>query len=262
MTEPANSSNKAETLIELKNISVCSAIHPDKSLVKNWHWKIATGDRWLVGAQPGSGKTSLLSVAAGLTQPVQGTIRFFNKEVNGLEPESWLDDKLKLGFVFEDGGKVFQDLTVHENLMLPLDYHERGDFQSRNAQVESVLEWTGMTELTQEKAARLSRNWQQRLGLARALVLEPEVLFLDNPLGAIDAHHGMWWPQFMDRLMSGEWNKPPKALVISASDLNPWLPSIDHLALINEGNWVEINPADQTSLKNDSLYQSLISTKA
>ena len=261
MTESNPSCEGKDILIELRDVTVRSITPAYSHWIRNWNWTICSGDRWLVGAKPDSGKTPLLSVAAGLMHAQQGSVRYFNHEVKDLEPESWLDEKLRMGMVFEDGGKVFQELTVHENLLLPLDYHERLAPDARNAHVESILEITEMTHLTHQTAAGLSRNWKQRLGLARAMVLQPEVLFLDNPLGAVDAHHGLWWLKFLDRLMAGEWDWQPKALVVSANDLTPWMSRINHLALINNGNWVEIDPSDQNALDGDPLVQSLMTAK-
>jgi len=258
MTKSDPSCDAQDILIELRDVTVRSVMHPYPNWIRNWNWTICSGDHWLVGAKPDSGKTPLLSVAAGLMHAHQGSVRFFNREVQDLEPESWLDEKLRMGMVFEDGGKVFQELTVYENLLLPLDYHQRLAPEGRSAHVQSILEITEMSDFAHQPAAGLSRNWKQRLGLARAMVLQPEVLFLDNPLGAVDAHHGMWWLKFLDRLMTGEWEWQPKALVVSANDLTPWMSRINHLALINNGKWLEIDPSDRDALDNDPLIQSLM----
>lgn len=261
MTKSNALPNNKDILIELREVTVRSITQPHLDWIRHWNWTIASGDWWLVGAKPDSGKTPLLSVAAGLVHAYQGSVRFFNRKVQDLEPESWLDEKLRMGMVFEDGGKVFQELTVCENLLLPLDYHERLAPDDRMAHVQSILESTDMAHLADRLAAGLSRNWKQRLGLARAMVLQPEVLFLDNPLGAVDAHHGLWWLNFLDRLMTAEWGWQPKALVVSASDLTPWMSRINCLALINNGKWVEIDPGDRIVLETDSLIQSLTTAK-
>jgi phospholipid/cholesterol/gamma-HCH transport system ATP-binding protein len=261
MTVSDPSIDEKDILIELRDVTARSVTQPHLDWIRNWDWTIKRGERWLVGAKPDSGKTSLLSVAAGLVHAHQGTVRIFDREVQDLEPESWLDEKLRMGMVFEDGGKVFQELSVFENLMLPLNYHERLTPDERRAHVQSILESTEMDHIAGRSAAGLSRNWKQRLGLARALVLQPEVLFLDNPLGAVDTHHGLWWLKFLDHLVTGRWEWQPKALVISANDLTPWMSRVNRLALINDRSWVEIDPSDRNTLESDPLIQSLMTAK-
>jgi len=170
--------NEAEHLIEFDAVGIRSTWNADQWMLQGWNWKVSTGDFWLVGGPAGCGKSEILSVASGLLKPARGRLRFFGREVQDLEPESWLDERLRLGLVFEDGGRVFQELTVYENLLLPLNYHGRKKDQASHAWIMQVLESLELTSMQHHVSGRLSRHWKQRLGLARALALQPEVLFM------------------------------------------------------------------------------------
>lgn len=247
----------SEILIGLNNVTVSCSLDPGKQWIQGWNWSVRDQDFWLMGGLAGSGKTELLSVASGLTKPHQGTVSLFGKPVQDLEPEAWLNERLRLGLVFEDGGRVFQDLSVYDNLMLPLRYHEIADHNANHAWVSQILEMMGMQSMFNRLAGKLSRNWRQRLGLARAMALKPEVLFLDNPLGVVDSHHGQWWLEYLDLLTAGSRDWKPRSIVVSANDLTPWLKRANRLALINDGNWVEMDPSDRESLIRDNLVRAL-----
>jgi ABC-type transporter Mla maintaining outer membrane lipid asymmetry ATPase subunit MlaF len=87
-----------------------------------------------------------------------------------------------------------------------------------------LLEATGLTLLTTRLPSSLGRNWQQRVGLARALALRPEVLLLDNPLSGLDPRDVAWWLEFLARLSAGHplLDGRPLTLVVSGDNLRPW----------------------------------------
>jgi len=128
----------------------------------------------------GAGKTTLLRIIAGLLQPEQGII-----EVNG---QTWLNtakkinlppQKRNIGFVFQDYA-LFPNMTVEENLLYALP--KGGD----KNKVQLLLEMIGLQNLAHQKPALLSGGQKQRVALVRALVRNPEILLLDEPLSALD----------------------------------------------------------------------------
>jgi ABC-type multidrug transport system ATPase subunit len=229
----------------------------EKPWIEGWNWQVRDGEFWVLGGMAGAGKTELISVAAGLNKPLKGLLRLFGKEVQQLEPEAWLKEKLKLGIVFEDGGRVFQDLSVYDNLMLPLSYHELADSNQNHSWVTHILEMMGMSSMSNRLAGRLSRNWRQRLGLARAIALRPEVLFLDNPLGVVDSHHGQWWLAFLDELVKGNGDWKARSVVVTASDLTPWIDRVNRIALIQERKWKEMDSSNRDSFLQNDLIRAL-----
>lgn len=247
-----------EVLIEMKDVTVGNASLPENLRVEAWNWKIKSGDFWVLGGMSGAGKTELISVAAGIHKPRKGSLTFFGKEVQHIEPEAYLREKLNVGMVFEDGGRVFHDLSVYDNLMLPLNYHELATVDQNQKWVLQILEMTGMSSMMDQSAGRLSRNWRQRLGLARAMTLRPEVLFLDHPLGAVDAYHGQWWLMFLDELVKGTGGWKPRSLVVTASDLTPWIDRVNRIGLIHGGVWEELDPSNRDVLTQHDLVRALL----
>ena len=119
-------------------------------------------------------------------------------------PESdLLKQRTRIGFVFKGGGRMFSDLTVAENVALPVCYHRNWTLEQAAGEVNAALELTGLTALAQEKGPGIGADWQQRVGLARALALKPEVMFLDEPVAGLEQRHRDWWRDFLAQLSTG-----------------------------------------------------------
>ncbi|MFJ3584348.1 ABC transporter ATP-binding protein [Streptomyces sp. NPDC090127] len=134
----------------------------------------------------GSGKSSLLYCLAGVLPPTRGAVTF-----DGLKLPSMSDDELsalrreRFGFVFQYG-ELLPELTVQENAALPLRLAGQRKAPAHAAAGE-VLGRLGMTELLQRRTSQLSGGQSQRVAVARALVHRPDVVFADEPTGALDS---------------------------------------------------------------------------
>ncbi|MGW4905336.1 ABC transporter ATP-binding protein [Streptomyces sp. NPDC004270] len=135
----------------------------------------------------GSGKSTLLQCAAGLDRPTSGSVLLAGTELTGLsETKLTLLRRERVGFVFQSFN-LLPSLTAEQNVALPLRLAGRRVPRSR---VREVLRQVGLGERTRHRPAELSGGQQQRVALARALVTRPEVLFGDEPTGALDSRTG------------------------------------------------------------------------
>jgi len=142
--------------------------------------EVGRGERVAIVGPSGSGKSTLLRIVAGLVKPDEGRVYIDGRDVTMIEP--W---RRGIGFVFQSPA-LFPSLTVLENVAEPLI--SRGvSRQEAVRKAREVLEVLGLGHLAGRYPAQLSRGQQQRVSLARALVLEPPVLLLDEPLTALDA---------------------------------------------------------------------------
>ncbi len=134
----------------------------------------------------GSGKTVTLRLVAGLIQPEAGQLRVFGRNIEALSEEELLPIRRRMGYVFQ-GAALFDSLSVYENVAYPLREHARlreGEIRRR---VVHFLALVGLGEdVLPLLPAELSGGMRKRVGIARALIIEPEVLLFDEPTGGLD----------------------------------------------------------------------------
>ncbi|MGW1271248.1 ABC transporter ATP-binding protein [Streptomyces sp. NPDC002491] len=135
----------------------------------------------------GSGKSTLLQCAAGLDRPTSGSVTVGDTELTRLsETELTLLRRERIGFVFQ-AFNLLPSLTAEQNVALPLRLAGR---RPKKAQVREVLEQVGIGDRARHRPTEMSGGQQQRVALARALITRPEVLFGDEPTGALDSQTG------------------------------------------------------------------------
>ncbi|MBC8095493.1 MAG: ATP-binding cassette domain-containing protein [Akkermansiaceae bacterium] len=259
MSEPSGTDRP---LLEMRGVSVSAMRDQNTVIMENVDWTVAAGDFWVIGGLQGAGKSDFLLLAGGLMAPVAGTYSFREEKMPIFEDHR-LRERLKLGFVF-DGGQLLNHLTIAENIALPLRYHKNLGIEQARAEVQRMLDLTDLAPWADSTPGAVGRNWQQRVGLARALMLRPEVLLLDNPLGGLDLRHRGWWLNFLSELSSGhEWlDKKPVTLVVTADDLPPWRKRARQFAVLKEKRFVIIGSWDDVEKATDERVQDLLAFAA
>src|SRR6266478_4666521 len=187
--------------IQMRGVAVGAISDQSRLLVEEINWTVASGDYWVVAGLQGAGKSDLLLMTGGLMPPARGAYWLFGQEMPIFD-EARLPTRLRLGLVF-DGGQLFNHLTVSENVALPLRYHQNLSRAEAEAEVGAMLEALELTPWAGSTPGAVGRNWHQRVGLARALMLKPEILLVDSPLTSLDLRHTTWWLDFLDQLSRG-----------------------------------------------------------
>ena len=239
----------------MRAASICTLRDSSLTVVENVNWLVASGEFWVVAGQQQSGKSDLLMTAAGLLLPSNGSCRVFGCETDAFG-EAQLDERLRVGFVFA-GGKLFSQLTVAENVALPLRYQKNLADAEVLREVETLLEIMELTPFANSTSANLATNWRQRAALARALILKPELLLLDQPLGGLGARHRQWLLHFLEQLQRGhEWfGGRPLTIIASTDDLRAWrnpqrkFTVLDEKAFSVLGLWNEVAASASHAVK-------------
>jgi NitT/TauT family transport system ATP-binding protein len=131
----------------------------------------------------GSGKSTLLKMMGGVEKPTGGTIRLRDQELRGGIPADMLTE---FGFVFQSEN-LLAWRTVEKNLLLPMEIFGMKDKQKAKGRVNEMLEMVGLLDFKQVYPHELSGGMRQRVSLARAMMHDPPILLMDQPLGALDA---------------------------------------------------------------------------
>jgi putative spermidine/putrescine transport system ATP-binding protein len=148
-------------------------------VVKDLNLKIGQGEFLTMLGPSGSGKTTCLMMLAGFETATQGDIRLDGRPINSVPPH-----KRGIGMVFQNYA-LFPHMTVGENLSFPLEVRSI-DKSERESKIKRALDMVQMGEFANRRPSQLSGGQQQRIALARALVFDPELVLMDEPLGALD----------------------------------------------------------------------------
>lgn len=250
--------NPAPPALEMRDVALTAMRDPRVMVAEGINWTVNAGELWVVAGPQRSGKSDFLMLADGLMSPKRGSYRFFGNAMPIFEDER-LAERRRLGFVF-DGGQLFNHMTIAENVALPLRYHENLTPEEAEPRVRVMLELTELSRYADRQPAHVARNWQKRAGLARALMLQPDVLLLDNPLARLDARHTNWWLNFLGQLARGQTTlrDQPMTLVATGESFRPWRDAASHFATLNDGMFCVIGNRAALETSADALVRELL----
>ncbi len=157
----------------------------NKKVLENIHFKVIEGEcLGLIGGS-GTGKSVLLRSLIGLEVPDQGSIEIKNCNITRLKENKLIELRKKVAYVFQ-GGALFDSMTVYENLAYPLREHTRLSEQEISKAIYEKLEAFNLEGNAKLFPSSLSGGMQKRVGLARAIILNPEIILYDEPTAGLD----------------------------------------------------------------------------
>ncbi len=244
----------------MRGVSVVHPESPLKPVVSGVDWEVMAGESWVVTGLEGSGKTLVLETAAGLHPYPVGEVRLFGRPVTGMEGDELAWIRRRMGLVFDGRGRLFASQTVFENVALPLCYHGNKTLESVTPEVWEWLEGMQLENLADQVAGRLGRAWAHRVALARALVLKPEVLLIDNPLAGLDVAHARWWRGFLGQLLTGHpsMENRPMTLILATDSPRTLLGLGMRFAVTQGGHWHPIGDRTAFERCEDPAMQGLL----
>ena len=182
--------NGAEPLIRLDNVSkVFVTDEVETHALAGIHFHVNKGEYLSIAGPSGCGKSTLLAILGLLDTPTDGVYSLNGKPVTGLKmSERARIRNREIGFIFQ-AFNLIGDLTVYENVELPLTYRGMGSAE-RKKRVQDALERVGMSHRMKHYPSQLSGGQQQRVAVARALSGDPLILLADEPTGNLDSANG------------------------------------------------------------------------
>jgi len=180
----------SEPLIHMKGIrKVFYTDELETHALADVHFEVAKGEYVAIAGPSGCGKTTLLAILGLLDTPSSGDYRIAGTPVGQLAPADRARVRNReIGFIFQ-AFNLIGDLTVWENVELPLTYREM-DAAERKERVQKALERVGMTHRAKHFPPQLSGGQQQRVAVARAVAGDPAILLADEPTGNLDSKNG------------------------------------------------------------------------
>jgi phospholipid/cholesterol/gamma-HCH transport system ATP-binding protein len=192
------------------------------------------GETLAVLGRSGTGKSVLLRVIIGLAKPDVGSVRIQGEEITGLSLDGLGDVRKKMGFLFQHAA-LYDSLTVAENIAFPLEHHRRDLSSSEtNDRVMQLLGEVGMEKARDKMPSNISGGMQKRVGLARALALDPQILLLDEPTAGLDPISSGEIDQLVLKLQ----HEHQMASIVVTHDMHSAKTIANRLAILDKGEVV------------------------
>lgn len=169
----------------------------------------------LVIGRSGSGKTVLLKILVGLLEPTQGKVWYDDVDFFGLDKRHMREIRMQIGMLFQ-GSALFDSMTVEQNVRFPMDMFTHQSKKEKADRVNYCLERVELSGVNKKFPSELSGGMQKRVGIARAIVLNPKYLFCDEPNSGLDPKTAI----LIDDLISGITKEYNITTIINTHDMN------------------------------------------
>ena len=202
----------------------------EKVVLQDISSTMQTGKCNLIIGTSGSGKTVLMKIMIGLFQPDSGEICYDGKDIVIMDAEDRKQLRQQVGMLFQ-GSALFDSQTVEENVMFPLQMFTNMSYKERKRRVNEVLEKVNLKDANKKYPAEISGGMMKRVGIARAIVMNPKYLFCDEPNSGLD-------PQtsgLIDELIHDITVENNITTIINTHDMNSVMTIGDHILFMTEG---------------------------
>jgi phospholipid/cholesterol/gamma-HCH transport system ATP-binding protein len=187
----------------------------------------------LIIGRSGSGKTVMLKILVGLIKPTEGHVYYDNVAFYTLDKKEVRALRMEVGMLFQ-GSALFDSLTVEENIRFPLDMFTNWTAKEKLNRVNYCLERVNMEGINKKYPSEVSGGMQKRVGIARAIVLEPKYLFCDEPNSGLDPKTAL----LIDELIQNITYENNITTIINTHDMNSVMEIGDNIALLASGHLV------------------------
>ena len=214
-------------MIEVKNIRKSFA---DKVVIEDVSAVFQTGKSNLIIGTSGSGKTVLMKCLVGLFEPDRGEILYGGKSFTDMNQEDRKELRQQIGMLFQ-GSALFDSMTVEQNVMFPLDMFTNKTYDEKLIRVNEVLDRVNLQDVNRKFPAEISGGMKKRVGIARAIVLNPKYLFCDEPNSGLDPQTSL----LIDKLIKEITIEYNITTVVNTHDMNSVMETGDHIIYMYQG---------------------------
>jgi phospholipid/cholesterol/gamma-HCH transport system ATP-binding protein len=215
--------------------------------------EIESGETMLVMGRSGGGKSVLLKHIIGLMSPDAGSIQVDGEEIVGLPERELNEVRKRFGMLFQSAA-LFDSMTVGENIGLPLHEHTRLTGAQIRERVAERLDWVGLSGVEDMKPASLSGGMRKRVGLARAIAMDPQFVLYDEPTTGLDPIMS----DVIDKLIRGLQKRMGVTSVVVTHDLVSARKVADRMALLHGGKVVFLGTPDEVWSTRDPVVRQFV----
>jgi len=225
----------------------------DQQVLKGISFRFEAGKCNLIIGRSGSGKTVLVKILVGLLKPSSGTVWYDETDFTSLDKKQMRAIRMKIGMLFQ-GSALFDSLTVEQNIRFPLDMFTNHTPREKLDRVNYCLERVSLAGNNKKYPSELSGGMQKRVGIARAIVLEPKYLFCDEPNSGLDPKTAL----VIDELIRSITVENNITTIINTHDMNSVMENGDNICFLYEGQLEWSGNRDEVLESENKNLQSFI----
>ncbi len=237
ITAKANQNNAAvssttnELVVEIRGLKKAFNGY---EVLKNINLDLNRGENLVVLGKSGQGKSVTIKCIVGLLKKDDGSVKVFNEEVSDLHDDELKQLRIRIGFLFQNSA-LYDSMTVRENLEFPLTrVLKLRDETEITARVEEVLEGVGLTDAIDKMPSDLSGGMRKRIGLARTLIMKPEIMLYDEPTTGLDPITS----KEISELILEMQKKYKTSSIIITHDMKCAEITADRIVVMNDGEYI------------------------
>lgn len=226
----------------------------ERTILNGISLEIYKGETFVIMGGSGCGKSTFLRHTIGALKPDSGRIYLLGKDITSLDADEMDKVKKKIGMSFQ-GSALFDSMTVGENVALPLKEHTRLDRNVIDIVVKMKLELVGLRGFEDLMPSQISGGMKKRVGLARAIAMDPEIVFYDEPTAGLDPIVA----GVIDKLILDLSKKLSITSIVVTHDMKSVFSIADRVAMLYEGKVLEVGTPDEIRASKNPMVQQFIS---
>ena len=241
-------------MIEIKDIYKTFG---DNDVLKGISATFTPGTNNLIIGGSGSGKTTLLKCIVGLHEPTKGTVLFNNQDFTSMTFEERVPIRKEIGMLFQNSA-LFDSMTVEQNIMFPLNLFTDMSQSEKQDRANFCLERVNLKDKNKLFPAELSGGMKKRVGIARAIAMEPKYLFVDEPNSGLDPKTSIVIDELIDELTE----EYKITTVMVTHDMNTVMGIGEHIIFLHQGQkWWEGSNKEIAHTDNQELNDFVFASK-
>lgn len=239
-----------EVMISLRQLTMAFG---SKVVLDELDLDVYKGETLAVIGPSGSGKSTVIKVLTGLLAPTSGSVQIEGQETSGFDEDAWDELRCHMGVVFQYSA-LFDFLSVGENVAFGLRRHFKLPEAEIQSRVAALLEMVGMPGTQSMMPAELSGGMKKRVGLARALAMQPQVVFYDEPTSGLDPVMTMT----ISRLIRKTQQTLGVTSVLVTHDMESAYFAADRIAMLYKGKIVQVGTPDEIKRSRNPIVRAFV----
>ncbi len=246
---PQDAKGGSEVVIKIEHLKKSFG---SNMVLDDVNMELHKGENLVVLGRSGQGKSVAIKCIVGLLQPDGGSLQVFGEEVTSVNEQQLKDLRVRIGFLFQSGA-LYDSMTVRENLEFPLTRVRKINKQDElDAAVNEVLEGVGLPDAVDKMPSDLSGGMKKRIGLARTLILKPEIMLYDEPTTGLDPITS----REISKLILQMQKKYQTSSIIITHDMECARITSDRILILNDGKFIAEGTYDELENSKDELVRS------